>query len=679
MINIDIETRSPVDLAKAGVHVYAQHPLTRLFNFSYSIDDGPEMLWEPGNPVPVALELALLEGQEVHAWNAQFERVMWPVVQRSCPLPDIALEQWRCTMVRAFLMGFPGGLAKAATSMGLTEAKDTSGHRLMLLVSKPRNTFKPGAKGYEEALALLGGGLLPEYDLDSDGTIYQWWVDASRCARMGDYVKRDVAAERAASKFLDPIPDRELAGWQLDQRINDRGFNVDLELAEAARRLMGPATKAADKELARLTGGALTKVTKPNDLRAWLNERLGLELASINKEALVVLRSEHDLDDLSNAVIDLRLSAAKTSTAKINSITKGVSADGRFRGGLQYAGAGRTNRYAGRRFQPHNIPRPPKWAPDAVPYVLTGRVEPIELLFGPALEAISGILRSCIVPSGEGSSLLVADYNAIEARVVAWLAGAGKLLGAFARGDDPYRMMAATVFGIPDWRDIAKTDDKRALGKAIVLGCGFQMGANRFWESCRKDGLNVDKELAQKSVTAYREDNPEVPKLWANIQDAAIFATENQHEWVSMDDSGRIWFYHDNRFLRMRLPSGRLLSYQTARTYESTTPWGSPCTKLQFWGWNGQANRMEWQSLYGGRLTENAVQAIARDVLLDAMLALDTKGWHIILSVHDEILTDERTDAHSVTELEEIMAETPSWAPGLPLNVEGWQGDRYRK
>lgn len=687
MINIDFETRSVVDLTQAGAHIYATHPSTRILCMGWRVDGAARPVWIAGDPFPHELAERIQAGEQVHAWNAAFERLIWPIMVERHGAPAIRLEQWRCTMVRAMLQGFPAKLDAAGPSMGLSAHKDYAGHRLMLQVSKPRKIVTAGdtmeARDWEQLAKdyVILGEPLPEYEITELGGIryiVRWWVDYNRLCRIYTYCAKDVEVEYLAGQFLDPIPDSELEGWRMDQRINDRGFYVDRELVTKTKDLIRPATEAANTQLKRLTDGQLTHVTKPNDIRAWINKRLGLNLSSIDKDTLGILKVECPMDDTTREVIDLRLAAGKTSTAKLNALIRGIGPDNIFRGGLQYAGAPRTNRWGGRRFQPHNIPRPPSWAIEAVPLILDGApVDVLEILFGPALEVISAILRSCIT-ARPGNELTVADYNAIEARIYAWLCGARRILEAYRRGEDPYRIMAASIYGIEDWRSIAKDAFERFLGKKIILGCGYGMGKKRFWDSCREDGLFIDMGLASRSIDTYRGDNPEVPLGWRALEGAAIHATLNHGIRVPCLE-GKIHFYHDNRFLRMRLPSGRLLSYQAAHCTDGETPWGAPCKKLWFWAWNGQANRMEWQNLYGGRIMENACQAIARDVMLDAMVRLDVQGWALILSVHDEILSDNPVGSKSLDDMLALMAQAPHWAPGLPLLAEGWQGHRYRK
>lgn len=689
VVNLDLESRSAEDIKTAGAHRYSHHPSTEILSLAWSVNHQPgdtPQLWIPGDPVPEELARAIINGARVEAWNAQFERVMWHHFERY-GFPAVDLRQWHCTMVRAYLMGYPGKLDKAAPTMGLGETKDEAGHRVMLQVSKPRKTYRESDEGFEAIAALATPRAhTAEYTSYFDQhtgewVVCQWWVDSDRLGRLYSYNQDDVIAEAAASRFLDPLPPLEHAAWCLDQRINDRGFYLDTTLINSSRAIVKPAVRQANEKLARLTFGELKSITKPNEIRAWINQQLGLELDSIKKDVLEDLLHQIEHGELGSpdnvtAVIRLRMSAAKTSTEKLNAMMRGICDDGRIHGGLQFAGAGRTNRWAGRIVQPHNFPRPPKWAVKAVDEILAGfGIDVLDLLYDEPLEVVSAILRSCIVAE-PGNELHVADYNAIEARITAWISGAERLLDAYHTGKDPYRMQAATVYGIEDWESIDKEAEERQLGKKIILGCGFGMGVNRFWESCREDGLYISKELAERAVAVYREDNYQIKDAWYELDRAAKRAVNGEAVAAL---GGKVWFYRDKEFLRCRLPSGRVLSYAKPYLKPSKTSWGSDSTELMFWGWNGQKNRMEWQKMYGGRWMENIVQATARDVLLDSMLRLDADGWHIILTVHDEILNEEPKGARVLKDMITIMGQPPRWAPDLPLKAEGWTGIRYRK
>lgn len=681
--NVDLETASTVDLTAVGAHVYSEHPTTHVLCMAWKVNGGSTRLWWPWMPFPEELNEVIRQGGEIHAWNAGFERIMWPHMVAHGARP-IDLDQWRCTMVRALLMGFPGKLEHAGPSMGLGVCKDDAGHRIMLQLCKPRQRWTPGKKGYDEAYVRTGSlhEQTGEYQLLPDGEVVRWWQDEAKLKRLGEYCLTDVDTEAAAGDFLDPLPDRELQGWMLDQQINDRGFYVDTKLVQAALALVKPATERANEKLIKLTDGELRSVTQPNLIRAWINRELGLELDSINKKVLndILVTMKDVLPKHVKEVIKLRLAAAKTSTAKLRALTKGLNQDGRFRGGLQYAGAGRTNRWSGRRFQPQNLPRPEKWALEAVREVLEGVLDSIEILYGSGLEAISNIIRSCIV-AAPGNELHFADYNAIEARITAWFCGATKILEAYRTGKDPYRMMAAKVFDIEDWTTISKDGFERFLGKQIILGAGFGMGPPRFQGQCRDYGQYIELDLAQRSIYTYRDDNWEIPEGWKDLERAATLAMHApaSDRWTPAL-GGKVHFWYDgSTFLRVLLPSGRTLSYLHPRLEPGETPFGKPCVRFKFWGWNNERQRMEWQDMYGGKWMENIVQATARDVMLDAMLRLVVSGWCLILTVHDEVGAEHPIGEKLKDDLFRTMAIPPAWAPDLPLHVEGWTGQRYRK
>lgn len=674
--NLDFETASTIDLTKVGAHIYAAHPTTRILCMHYKVNHGPVQRWKPGQPFPEDLAHVIKSGGELEAWNAQFERLIWPLMVAHHGAPAVNLEQWRCTMVRAFLQGFPGALAAAGPAMGLGVCKDDAGHKVMLQLCKPRQRWAPGKKGHEAAMALVDGY---EYEQLQSGEVVRWWQDQDKYERLYDYCDLDVETEAAASAVLDPFPPGELRAWQMDQRINDRGFFIDTHLVSSALTMVKPATQRANEKLSELTNGELTSITKPNDLRAWLNNKLGIALDGVGKDILsdLLVTMRDDMPDNVVKVIELRLAAAKTSTAKLNAMLAGMGPDHRLRGGLQFAGAARTGRYAGRRVQIQNFPRPEKWALEAVEWILAGEVEDVELGFGNALDAISSALRSCIT-ARPGNELMFADYNAIEARMVAWLCNATELLNAYHNGEDPYRIMAAKVFQIEDWRSIGKDSFERFLGKQLILGSGYGQGDVKFQASCKKLGHYIDLDLAKRGVDTYRQDYHEIPAGWKNLERAAQAAMQNPLSWVPSLD-GKIHFYFDRKFMRVRLPSGRFLSYAHPRLVEDVTPWGSPTLRFQFWGWDGERQRMVWQTMYGGKWLENISQAVSRDVMIEAMLRLEDNGWPIILTIHDEIGAEPVKGERDLNDFISTMAEPVEWAPGLPLAVEGWVGHRFRK
>lgn len=675
-VNIDLETSSLLDLTRVGVHVYAAHPSTRVLCMAYKIDDAPEALWWNHEPFPNDLAEALESGAIAKAWNAAFERNMWPVLTELHGAPEVPLRQWSCTMVRALMQGFPGQLQHAGPVMGLGVCKDDAGHRVMLQLCKPRQRWKRGGKGWAEAKELVDGD---EYQPWGD-EIVRWWRDEGKSQILGDYNKMDVVVEHAADKFLDPLPAEEQEAWYLDQEINDRGFHVDMDLVKEALALVKPATTAANNKLKELTHGALDAVTKPNDIRAWINAKLGVELDSISKDVLndlIVTQGESIPQDVKD-VIALRLAAAKTSTAKLNSLSRGVGPDNRFRGGLQFAGAASSRRYAGRRAQIQNFPRPPWWAMDAIPWAQGNTADEIEMAFGSALEAISAVLRSCIT-AGPGKELIFADYNAIEVRVAAWFCGASKLLHAFKNNEDPYRIMAAAVFNIDDWRSISKGGIERFLGKTLILGAQYGTGHKRFRDSCREQGQYISAELAERGIKAYRAENHEMVAGWNDMERASTYAMHNPRQWVPAL-RGKVHFWYDaSLFLRMALPSGGLLTFMHPRLIDDETPWGTPTLKFQHWSWNGMRNRMEWTDMYGAKFVQYATQAASRDLLQYAMTNLEGMGYPIILSVHDEVGAEVDKGTADLPHFSEVMATPPPWAADLPLKVEGWVGHRYRK
>lgn len=655
----DFETRSVENLKTRGLFKYALHATTSILCFSYAFDYEPVQIWFWGQPAPERVLQHIHDGGNFKAWNAQFERVMWnAVLFARLGWPKMSIEQTHCTMAQAVVNGYPASLDRCAEAMGLP-GKDKLGHRLMMQMCKPRD-------------------ILP------DGSIV-WWDAPDKMKRLGDYCIQDTVTERSIASRLRPISDTERAVYILDQQINERGFCVDPDLVEHGKRMVGHVIKTLDDQIRKETNGAVQDTRQRAQLVKWLSYHSDIDAESVDKYALGMLKNHPFADDLTVKVLDIRQEAAKSSLAKLNVFERCVCYGGRIKGTLQYYGAGRTGRWAGRLIQPHNFPKghfKPEQIEDAVAAVVWTEDEMdyarLRKDYGSPLDVMASLLRACIVP-GKGRRLFVADFAAIEARVLAWLAGEVAQLRLFATGGDPYRVMASDVYRVPA---AEVTGDQRWLGKQLVLGCGYQQGAPSFQKRLAREGIDVDDDFAENAISSYRNRNPNITGLWAEMQDAAMNAIRNP---------GRVYVYKDNRLafkmhngmLMMKLPSGRYLSYIRPTIEEVTTIGadGNEWTRDQIRYWGVDPFRYIWRKLYtyGGKLTENAVQAIARDVLAKAMLRVAAAGYPIILHVHDEIVAEVPDGYGDLGEFGGLMAEVPPELAGCPIKVEAWSGPRYRK
>ncbi len=649
-VNIDFETRSAADLRKVGLYRYAEHPTTQVSCLAYSIDGGDVQGWRIGQPMPAEL-LAAARHAEFHAWNAQFERVIWREVllrQWKLEIDEVPpLRRWHCSMALGGLHGLPLQLEKAAEAVGLAQGKDVAGGALMMRMCRPR--------GY-----------------DSTGWPV-WWDDDERMERLLAYCRQDVRVEMEIAAKLTLMPAGERLLYMLDQTINERGVELDINLLLASLSMAKKATAAADAELDRITSGAVAGVSKVSALTRWIRQQ-GVEVESLAKRSVEALQAGEIPDEVSQALM-VRQEAAKSSVAKLETMLAYRGAGGRMRGLLQYAGAA-TGRWAGRGPQPHNFPR--GTVPNAetwIPSVLLGDLDLIDQ-FHPVLDVISSLLRAHIVP-GQGKRFVAGDFAAIEARVLAWLAGQADLLELFRTGGDVYKAMASRIYVVPT-SEVTKT--QRQMGKTAILGLGFQMGPAKFIESClAMAGVAIEEDFSRTVVAAYRQANKKIVALWYALDDAAVMAVATGEAQVVPGTDGKLLFDTEGGWLRLRLPSGRFLFYANPRLVEVETPWGDKRSVVAVDHWDGIARKWRARKMYGGLWTENAVQATARDLLAQAMLRLEKAGYEVVLTVHDEVVAEVDLEEGSVEEFESLMCEVPEWAEGCPVSVEGWEGPRYRK
>jgi len=665
ILNIDFETRSTVDLKATGVYPYAAHADTDIWCMAWSLDDQEPEIWTPDDgrlPQPVIDHIA--QGHEIHAWNAQFERIMWReiMVKRYGAL-QVALDQWYCTAARAAAMSLPRSLDQASRVTGVAAQKDGEGYALMMRMARPRK-------------------IMP------DGTIV-WWNEPKKLERLYDYCKQDVRTEQALAKALLKLPPMEREIYLLDQKMNDRGIMVDEQLANAAAEIAEEGIARADSVISTLTGGKVSGVTKAADLRAWLSKELDEEIDSIDKAALRDLL-ERELSPEQRQVLEARAEAGKSSIAKIQKMLNARDTDGAIKGMLLYYGAS-TGRWTGRLVQPHNFPRgddvphPERF----IPMVLDNDYDGIDA-FHPPVAVVSALLRGMLI-ARPGRVFLAADFSAIEARVLNWIAGQEDMLEnfrAYDKGDktrDPYVQNAMRLFKLA-FADVKKFPH-RQTGKFQELGCGYQMGKKKA-QTAAKDvyGLTITAEEAATIVDNYRSTHGEVVDLWWKLEDAAFRAVEKPGKRVEVVlPYTKISFLVVGAYLYCRLPSGRNLCYPGPKIVDGETPWGAPKKMVEVWGMDSYTHQWSAYNPYGGFWAENIGQAVSRDLLAEAQLRVDTVNLFPILSVHDEVVAEptlsnlEHLGADPVKEFEKLMSLTPTWAEGCPVAAEAWTGQRYHK
>ena len=657
--SIDFETRSACNLKQSGVYPYASHPTTDLWCFSYAFGDEAPQIWRPGDAFPPRLTAHIAAGGTLRAWNAQFERVIWNELGPRHGFPVVALEQWICTAAEAAAMALPRGLDACAAAIGLEETKDVAGYRLMLQMCKPRQV-KP------------------------DGTCI-WWDDLPRREKLYAYCQQDVRLEHRIAKAVRRLSAKEQELYHLDQRINDRGVAIDLSLIAGMQGIARTGMERAGRALSELTGGAVSEATQVGRLKTWLATE-GADVDSLAKKPLKDLL-DGELPDLVRDVLEARADAAKSSNAKLEAMLNCSSDDGRMRGLLLYHGAA-TGRWTGRLAQPHNYPRPTLEVEPWLEELRRGDFELLDLVANP-LEVVSSGLRSCLV-AAPGRALYVADYAGIEARIVNWLAGQWDKVDQFAAGEDVYwlnalRMAEMQGHPLPAGATRKTHPESRQGGKAVELGCGFQMGGPKFRETAEKMfSLVISEEESKSFVDFYRETHPKVVQLWRDLQDAAVTAVEEPGTVQAVGEGASLRLTKRGGYLWMILPSGRPLCYARPKVELVEAPWSTPekpakVKSLTAWATNSYTRRWERCSLYGGLLVENAVQAIARDWMAEGMVRAEQAGYPIILSVHDEVIAEVPGGHGSVSKYEAILAQAPSWGAQCPITAEGWRGPRYKK
>lgn len=668
----DYETRSALDLRKHGSQVYAEHHTTDVIVACFAFGDEEPWPWYPGEPPPPAVVKHIEEGGIVAGHNSLFEyaidmHIMGP--RYGFPVPK--LEQCDCTLARSAIQALPLDLDRLAIALGLREKKDADGHRLMLRMCKPRK-------------------------IHPDGHI-DWWDDADRVQRLTEYCKQDVRAERGADKILLPMTETERPVWLLDQKINLRGVRIDQGFVDEATVLAANAAQALDEEIEEVTGGAVTKASQVERIKDFAKShgvvfkivdkvrRNGeeYEAEAADKEALEDHLVGDDLPDVVRRVFEIRLDAGKSSTKKLTSFKKQTCVDGRARMTLQYGGAVRTLRWAGRGIQLQNLPRAGVdgkhggWDEARRDMAELG-IDMMELVWGPPLDLLSRMLRGALI-ADPGMELIGADYAQIEARASVWAARQLDAVQLFANDGLIYEEMGSFIFSV-DVQEVIdghkkKTDIiKRFVGKEAILGCGFGIGPSAFQRNCKKKGkILLPIETAEKAVYGWREKNPRVVALWYSMEDAARGAIEHPG---SVNRAGPYAYRVVGNWLQCKLPSGRVLWYRRPALERDELRSKDAIT---YWELNGYTRQWAKERSWGGKLFENAIQATARDLLAASMLKLEAAGYPLVLTCHDENISEIPKGFGSEEEYVQIMINKPDWAKGLPVKAEGWRGPRYAK
>lgn len=717
----DLETFSAKDI-RAGSHAYAADPSAEVLLWGYAIDDAPAKVWDvTAGPMPEELRQALDEvarKERRHVWQngVMFDRVFLSYVMPEIELPMETLDD---TMVMAYQAGLPGSLKELCEVFHLSKdkAKDADGSRLIQIFCKPLpSTWK--------------------LDRATSKTHPEEW------AKFVNYCRLDIESMREVYKRLPAFnrtaKERELQ--VLDATINMRGIGVDVEFAEAAIATAERAKKDIDKQVFKLTDGRVVTAGQRDALIQFFFDKYGWQLKDMRKSELEKRMEDPDIPAEMKELIGLRLMGTKTSVQKYKRVVQGA-VDGRLRGCMQFRGASRTGRISGRTFQPQNLPRPLIKSQAEIEEIIEDtKLGILEICYDDVSVPLSSAIRSVIVPAA-GNRLCVADFSNVEGRVLAWLAGEEWKLEAFrefdtlqtksgawalpyrdgwfqewavnAKGDfihkghDLYKLTYARTFGIKP-EDVTK--DQRQMGKVLELALGYQGGPGAFATFAMNFGMDLDelaktteatieesywiesmgmlkwakekkliRGMSQKAwvacnaiKSAWRKANSEIESFWYSLAKACQSAIKAKGVAFS---AGRIVCKVSGNYLLMRLPSGRYLVYPAPRLPEE----GEMCD-FSFMGVNQYTKKWERIPTYSGKLAENAVQAAACDLLLEAGPRLEAAGYHIVMSVHDEYITEIKDDnTRNHREMEKIMSDLPDWADGLPLVAAGFEAARYRK
>ena len=697
-INIDFETRSVIDLRKTGVYPYAEHPTTDVWCMAYAIDGGDVQVWSPHLSEYAAAPglREALPGAELRAWNSGFEHIIWrEIMVKRYGFPEVQMEQWHDTAAEAAAMALPRALGRAASVMGLDVEKDKEGTKLMMKMARPRTVgawwartriLKTGVNTdytseYEEhgPFATKAGAkrAVAQGDLFQDAHTVIWWDDEYMLRRLIDYCVQDVIVEREIAGRVRPLNAAERAVFLLNQRMNDRGIQVDTDLVVGAQEIMDQVLTDANAELVTLTRGKVQKVSQVSNIRRWMKTQ-GMEVEDLRKDTVRDLL-KGELPDAVRSVLQIRQDAGKTSTAKLASFERVVAEDGRAHGLFLYHGAS-TGRWAGKLIQPQNFPRPELNAEPLIPLIRERQYAQLQQHGAPAV-IIASALRSMLT-AAPGHVLLAADYSQIEARVLAWLAGQEDLVQLFADGGKVYEEMAAVIYNM-SVEDVAKDSFERQIGKNAILGSGFQMGWQRYQEQVwEQTGIRIEDKLAQDAIAGYRSKNDMIPKFWRDIERTAMKAARDPGKVYPVGVGAEIKFTYRGQFLWCQLPSKRFLAYALPEIQKRALP--PPfenITKesLSYLGMDSLTNQWGRHYTYGGHLTENVVQAVARDLMAGAMLRVERAGYEPVLTAHDEVVVEAPQEAADLPTFITLMQTLPRWAQGLPVAAEGWQGERYRK
>lgn len=656
-LSIDLETFSSVPIAKAGAQKYIASPDFEILLFAYSLNGAPSVCCDiaQGELLPDWVLDALCDPQCLkHAYNAAFE---WGCLSKFMgrQLPP---EQWRCTMFHGLYAGYPAGLDAAGRALGLPEDKRklSTGKALIRYFCVPCTPTKSNGGRRRN---------LPNHD-------------PARWELFKEYNTQDVTTEMEIERRLSliTVPDWLQRQWETDLLINARGVAVDMEMVNGALEIGATVRERLTQEAVRISG--LSNPNSVQQLSAWLEQETGEEVTDLRKDTVAkMIAQAPDIPEVQR-MLEIRQELGKTSTKKYDAIEQAVCPDGRVRGLLQFYGANRTGRWAGRLVQVQNLPRTYTQPLELARNLVKQRkLDNLRLIYGSVPDTLSQLIRTAFVAS-DGNVLIDADFSAIEARVISWLAGEQWRLEVFKTHGKIYEASASQMFGVPIER-IKKGNPEYALrqkGKVAELALGYQGGAGALINMGALD-MGIPEDDLPDIVQRWRDTNKRICDLWYKMNSSAV-------EAISTGSSvgvGRLLVsceydaVHEVEYLTVLLPSGRKLYYNSPQIGENK--WGGP--SISYMGMDQTTKKWKRIETYGGKLVENCVQAVARDCLAQAIENLEKEGLPVVFHIHDEVVIDCRADTATLDDVVNIMSRPIPWAPGLPLNADGWVGGFFKK
>ena len=633
---LDFESRSRVDIWECGAYAYSIHPSTEVLCLVFAIGDGdPQLLRKDDLGLICPIDI---KGNIFVSHNAFFEECMWNnIMVKKWGWPRIPVSQWKCTMAKSLASAYPQSLDNACKALNTPYKKSFTGRTMMLKLSKPNKE---------------GNWNEDPKDLE---ILYQYCID-------------DVLAERSLDQALPDLIPSEQAVWSLDQLVNQRGIQIDRVAVGKALSFIEDYTTRLNNIVFDTSGAALDRVTRRQKVLDWCRSQ-GVNITGYTKADVTKTLQQDSLPESVRVVLDTKLQLGKTSVAKYQALKNATTEDGRLRDTLIFHGAS-TGRWTGKLFQLQNLPKGNIGdISAAIEFLKETDLEGFEILYPDVMGTLSSCIRGMII-AAPGTELFVGDYNAIEARVVMWLAGETFSLKQFTAGEDLYVEMAKRIY---NKTDINKRE--RHLGKTAVLGCGYGMGKDKFVATCANQGLIISPEIAEKAVNTYREVYGKVKDFWYRQENAAIEAVKTKKTVICPP----VKWEMEGANLICRLPSSRPITYPEATLDYTDTTWGDRKLTLHYMSVSPN-NRWVKEKTYGGKIVENITQAVARDILAAAMLRLEKAGYPVIFSVHDEIVCEvPEGKEKSLHEFEQLLCQGNTWANGLPVKSECWKGQRYKK